>query len=53
MKNIELEKALLGCILQDPSQMNVVKSWVPSHDFFYSDFNQRVWLALVKLDKTI
>tara|TARA_R110002126_G_scaffold85823_1_gene207452 strand:- start:13 stop:1338 length:1326 start_codon:yes stop_codon:yes gene_type:complete len=52
MKNIELEKALLGCILQDPSQMNVVKSWVPSHDFFYSDFNQRVWLALVKLDKT-
>jgi len=50
MKNIELEEALLGCILKDSSQLGAVKSWVPTYDFFYSDFNQRVWKAMIKLD---
>ena len=51
MKNIELEKALLGCVIQDSQQLDHVKAWVPSYDFFYNDFNQRVWKAIIKLDK--
>ena len=51
MKNIELEKALLGCIIVDSEQLDCIRSWIPSPDFFYSDFNQRVWKAILKLDK--
>ena len=51
MKNIDLEKALLGCIIEDSEQLDYVKAWIPSPDFFYNDFNQRVWKAIMKLDK--
>ena len=51
MKSVELEKALLGCIIQDPKQMDVVASWISAEGFFYSEFNNKVWKAINKLYK--
>ena len=51
MKSVELEKALLGCVIQDPSQIDKVLSWIDSDDFFYSEFNKKVWIAIRKLHK--
>ena len=47
MKSVELEKALLGCIIQDPKQMDVVASWISAEGFFYSEFNNKVWKAIL------
>ena len=51
MKSVELEKALLGCIIQDPKQIDKVLSWISADDFFYSEFNKKVWVATKKLHK--
>ena len=51
MKSVELEKALLGCVIQDPSQIDKVLSWIDSDDFFYSEFNKKVWIAIRKRHK--
>ena len=49
MKSIELEQALLGCIITDSKYIDSVKQYIPNKDFFYSSFNQKVWLAIDKL----
>ena len=49
MNSVELEKALLGCLIQDSEYIDPVKQWIPDDDFFYSSFNQKVWKALDKL----
>ena len=51
MKSIELEKALLGCLITDGKYIDSVKQYIPEDDFFYSSFNQKVWKALDKLNK--
>ena len=51
MKSVELEKALLGCIIEDPKQIDKVLSWISADDFFYSEFNKKVWVATKKLYK--
>ena len=51
MKSVELEKALLGCIIQEPKQIDVVASWISAEGFFYSEFNNKVWNAIKKLYK--
>jgi hypothetical protein len=40
-----------GYLEQGYNVKYLVKAWVPSYDFFYNDFNQRVWKAIIKLDK--
>ena len=52
MKSIELEKALLGCLITDGKYIDSVKQYIPEDDFFYSSFNQKVWKALDKLNNT-
>ena len=49
MKSIELEQALLGCVITDSKYIDSVKQYIPNKDFFYSSFNQKVWLAIDKL----
>ena len=49
MKSVELEKALLGCLIQDSSYVDSVKQFIPTKEFFYSSFNQKVWSAIDKL----
>ena len=51
MKSVELEKALLGCIIQDPKQIDIVITWISVDGFFYSEFNNKVWKAIKKLYK--
>jgi replicative DNA helicase len=51
MKSIELEKALLGCLITDSKYIDSVKQYIPEDDYFYSSFNQKVWRALDKLHK--
>jgi replicative DNA helicase len=51
MKNIELEEALLGCIINDSEQLTSVKSWITEIDFFYSEFNKDVWRVIIKLEE--
>jgi replicative DNA helicase len=51
MKSIELEKALLGCLITDGKYIDSVKQYIPEDDYFYSSFNQKVWRALDKLNK--
>ena len=51
MKSIELEKALLGCLISDSDYIDSIKQYIPEDDFFYSSFNKDVWNALSKLHK--
>ena len=51
MKSVELEKALLGCLITDSSYIDSVKQYIPQDEFFYSSFNQKVWKAISKLHK--
>jgi replicative DNA helicase len=51
MKSIELEKALLGCLISDSEYIDSVRQYIPEDDFFYSSFNKDVWRALSKLHK--
>ena len=51
MKSIELEKALLGCLISDSNYIDLVKQYIPEDDFFYSSFNKKVWSSLYKLHK--
>jgi len=51
MKSIELEKALLGCLISDSEYIDSIKQYIPEDDFFYSSFNKDVWRALNKLHK--
>ena len=46
MKSIELEKALLGCLITDSEYIDSVKKYIPDETFFYSAFNQKVWNAI-------
>ena len=46
MKSIELEKALLGCLITDSEYIDSVKQYIPDETFFYSAFNQKVWNAI-------
>ena len=46
MKSIELEKALLGCLIPDSEYIDSVKQYIPDETFFYSAFNQKVWNAI-------
>ena len=49
MKSIELEQAFLGCLITDSSYIDSVKQYITEKEFFYSSFNQKVWLALDNL----
>ena len=49
MNSVELEKALLGCLISDSQYIDPVKQWITEDDFFYSSFNKKVWQALDKL----
>ena len=49
MKSVELEQALLGCLITDSKYIDSVKQYIPNEDFFYSSFNQKVWSAIDKL----
>tara|TARA_X000001388_G_scaffold72312_1_gene62870 strand:+ start:936 stop:2267 length:1332 start_codon:yes stop_codon:yes gene_type:complete len=49
MKSIELEQAFLGCIITDSSYIDSVKQYITDKEFFYSSFNQKVWIAIDKL----
>jgi len=49
MNSIELEKALLGCLITDSQYIDPVKQWITEEDFFYSSFNKKVWKAIDKL----
>ena len=51
MKSIELEKALLGCLISDSEYIDSIRQYIPEDDFFYSSFNKDVWRALSKLRK--
>tara|TARA_R110002020_G_scaffold58750_4_gene160973 strand:- start:8522 stop:9853 length:1332 start_codon:yes stop_codon:yes gene_type:complete len=44
-----LEDTLLGCIMNDSSKLELVKSWAPEDDFFYSKLNKRIWKTMLKL----
>ncbi len=46
MKSVELEQALLGCLITDSKYIDSVKQYIPNEDFFYSSFNQKVWSAI-------
>tara|TARA_R100000700_G_scaffold10918_5_gene15911 strand:+ start:1186 stop:2520 length:1335 start_codon:yes stop_codon:yes gene_type:complete len=52
MKSIELEQALLGCLISDSKYIDSVKQYIPNKEFFYSSFNQKVWLAVDKLNSS-
>ena len=49
MKSVDLEQALLGCLIQDPNQIDKVLSWITAEDFFYSEFNKKVWKAIKRI----
>jgi replicative DNA helicase len=49
MKSIELEQAFLGCLITNSSYIDSVKQYITDKSFFYSIFNQKVWLAIDKL----
>ena len=49
MKSVELEQALLGCLITDSKYIDSVKQYIPNEDFFYSSFNQKVWSAIDRL----
>jgi|TARA_E500000305_G_scaffold100348_1_gene93163 replicative DNA helicase len=49
MKSVELEQALLGCLITDSFYIDSVKQYIPGDEFFYSSFNKKVWKALDKL----
>ena len=49
MNSVELEKALLGCLITDSQYIDPVKQWITEEDFFYSSFNKKVWKAIDKL----
>ena len=46
MNSIELEQALLGCLITNSDYVDSVKQYIPQDDFFYSSFNQKVWNAI-------
>mgnify|MGYP003627640765 CR=1 FL=1 len=46
----DLENKLLGCVFLDNKQLSVIKPWVSEVEFFYSDFNRRVWNCMIRLD---
>ena len=50
MKSIELEQALLGCLISDSEYIDSVKQYIPDESFFYSSFNQKVWNAIDNLN---
>ena len=52
MKSVELEQALLGCLITDSEYVDSVKQYISNEDFFYSPFNQKVWKAIDKLYKS-
>jgi len=52
MKSIELEQALLGCLITNSKYVDLVKQYIPDKEFFYSSFNQKVWLAIDKLNSS-
>ena len=49
MKSVELEQAFLGCLITNSSYIDSVKQYITDKSFFYSIFNQKVWLAIDKL----
>ena len=49
MKSVDLEQALLGCLIQDPNQIDKVLSWITAEDFFCSEFNKKVWKAIKRI----
>ena len=49
MNSVELEKALLGCLIKDSEYIDSVKQWIPDKEFFYSSFNQKVWVSIDSL----
>jgi len=50
MNSIELEQALLGCLITNSDYVDSVKQYIPEDDFFYSSFNQKVWNAIDSLN---
>ena len=52
MKSVELEQALLGCLITDSEYIDSVKQYISDENFFYSPFNQKVWKAIDRIYKS-
>ena len=50
MHNTEVEEALLFSIINEPSNLDVVKRWIETDDVFYNSFNKDIWKTVKRLD---
>ena len=51
MHNVEIEEAVLFSVINEPSNIDIVKRWIETDDVFYNDFNRDIWKTVKRLEE--